>query len=129
MRADRGLAVLLITYNLGILSAIADHIALVMYSGRVIESSVTGELMTSSRHPYTRALLSSVPHPGAAEASLVPIAGTPPAPAARPPGCAFAPRCEFAEQACAVEVPALALLGEGHACACPVDPFLAGDRR
>ena len=85
--------------------------------------------MTGSRHPYTRALLSSVPHPGAAQASLVPIAGTPPAPAARPPGCAFAPRCDFAEQACAAEVPALTLLAEGHACACPVDPFLVGDRR
>jgi oligopeptide transport system ATP-binding protein len=126
--ADRGLAVLLITHDLGILSAIAGRV-LVMYSGRVIESSATGELMTGSRHPYTRALLSSVPHPGAAQASLVPIAGTPPAPTARPPGCAFAPRCEFAEQACAAEVPALALLAEGHACACPVDPFLVGDRR
>jgi oligopeptide/dipeptide ABC transporter ATP-binding protein len=95
----------------------------------MIESSVTGELMTVSRHPYTRALLSSVPDPDAAEAVLAPIAGTPPAPAARPPGCAFAPRCEFAEQSCTAEVPALALVGEGHASACPVDPFLAGDRR
>jgi oligopeptide transport system ATP-binding protein len=126
--SERGLAVLLITHDLGILSAIAGRV-LVMYSGRVIESSAVGELMTGSRHPYTRALLSSVPHPGAAQASLVPIAGTPPAPAARPPGCAFAPRCDFAEPACAAEVPALALLGDGHASACLVDPFLAGDRR
>jgi oligopeptide/dipeptide ABC transporter ATP-binding protein len=126
--AERGLAVLLITHDLGILAAIAGRV-LVMYSGRVIELAETGELVAGSRHPYTRALLSSVPHPGSGETALVPIAGTPPAPAARPPGCAFAPRCKFAEQACTVEVPPLTLVGQGHESACRVDPFLAGDRR
>jgi oligopeptide transport system ATP-binding protein len=125
---DRGLAVLLITHDLGVLSAIA-HRVMVMYSGRVIESCATGELMTASRHPYTRALLSSVPHPGAAESSLVPIAGTPPAPASRPAGCAFSPRCKFAEETCTSTVPPLAQVGRGHGSACLVDPFLVGDRR
>ena len=125
---DRGLAVLLITHDLGVLSAIADRV-MVMYSGRVIESSATGELMTASRHPYTRALLSAVPHPEGGVASLVPIAGTPPAPASRPAGCAFSPRCKFAEEACTGTVPPLALVGQDHSSACLVDPFLVGDRR
>jgi oligopeptide transport system ATP-binding protein len=125
---DRGLAVLLITHDLGVLSAIA-HRVMVMYSGRVIESCATGDLMTASRHPYTRALLSAVPHPEAGEASLVPIAGTPPAPASRPAGCAFSPRCKFAEETCTSTVPPLALVGQDHSSACLVDPFLVGDRR
>ncbi len=77
--SERGLAVLLITHDLGILSAIAGRV-LVMYSGRVIESSATGELMTGSRHPYTRALLSSVPDPGAAACLPRPDCGYPPSP-------------------------------------------------
>jgi oligopeptide/dipeptide ABC transporter ATP-binding protein len=124
---DRGLAVLLITHDLGVLSAIA-HRVMVMYSGRVIESCATGELMTASRHPYTRALLSSVPHPEAGETLLVPIAGTPPAPASRPAGCAFSPRCTFAEETCTSTVPPLTLVGPDHGSACLVDPFLVGDR-
>jgi oligopeptide transport system ATP-binding protein len=85
---ERGLAVLLITHNLGVLSAIADRV-IVMYSGRIIESCLTAELMTSSRHPYTRALLSSVPRPDAADTVLVParsVRGAGSAPKrARPP--------------------------------------------
>jgi oligopeptide transport system ATP-binding protein len=119
---ERGLAVLLITHDLAVLSALADRVV-VMYAGRVIESCAVSELMNANRHPYTRALLSSLPHPEAAGPAFVPIAGTPPSPAARPPGCAFRPRCEFAVDACTSAVPELVEVGEGHRSACLVDPF------
>jgi oligopeptide transport system ATP-binding protein len=125
---ERGLAVLLITHDLGVLSAIADRV-IVMYSGRIIESCLTAELMTSSRHPYTRALLSSVPRPDAADTVLVPISGTPPGPGARPPGCAFGPRCGFCTEACTATVPQLVEIGDGHRSACLVDPFAVGEPR
>lgn len=127
LRRERGLAVLLITHDLAVLSALADRVV-VMYAGRVIESCRVSELMNANRHPYTRALLSSLPHPEAEGAALVPIAGTPPTPATRPPGCAFGPRCEFVTDACANGIPELVDIGGGHHSACPVDPF-AEERR
>jgi oligopeptide/dipeptide ABC transporter ATP-binding protein len=122
LRREEGLAILLITHDLGVLSALADRVV-VMYAGRVIESCAIGELMNDSRHPYTRALLSSLPRPDAEGAELVPIRGTPPSPAGRPSGCAFHPRCEFAVDTCTSAVPELAGVGAGHRFACPVDPF------
>jgi oligopeptide transport system ATP-binding protein len=122
---ERGLAVLLITHDLGVLSALADRVV-VMYAGRVVESCPTSELMKANRHPYTRALISSLPHPDAEGSTLMPIAGTPPTPAARPPGCAFNPRCDFAVATCTSAVPELVTVGEGHIAACPVDPFAPG---
>jgi oligopeptide transport system ATP-binding protein len=124
---DRGLAVLLITHDLGVLSALADRVV-VMYAGRVVESCPTSELMKANRHPYTRALLSSLPHPDAEGSALVPIAGSPPTPAARPPGCAFNPRCDYALDTCSSAVPELVTVGEGHLSACPVDPFAPGEQ-
>jgi oligopeptide transport system ATP-binding protein len=125
LRREQGLAILLITHDLGVLSALADRMV-VMYAGRVIESCAIGELMEGSRHPYTRALLSSLPRPDAEGMELVPIRGTPPSPAGRPPGCAFHPRCEFAVDTCVSEVPDLVEVGPGHRSACPVDPFANG---
>jgi oligopeptide/dipeptide ABC transporter ATP-binding protein len=125
---ERGLGVLLITHDLGVLSALADRVV-VMYAGRVVESCPTTELMKANRHPYTRALLNSLPHPDADGSALLPIVGTPPTPANRPPGCAFNVRCEFAVEDCALEVPALVTVAEGHRSACPVDPFVAAGIR
>jgi oligopeptide/dipeptide ABC transporter ATP-binding protein len=124
---ERGLAVLLITHDLAVLSALADRVV-VMYAGRVVESCTVTELMNANRHPYTHALLSSLPRPAAEGPALVPIGGTPPSPAARPPGCAFGPRCEFAVGACTEAVPELIEAGQGHRFACPVDPFADGRR-
>ncbi|HEY3978529.1 MAG TPA: ABC transporter ATP-binding protein [Streptosporangiaceae bacterium] len=118
---DRGLTVLLITHDLGVLSSLADRVA-VMYGGRVVESSPTPELIAASRHPYTQALLSSLPHPDTGD-GLVPIRGTAPSAAARPRGCAFHPRCGFAVETCATDAPVLAPAGPRHDFACPVDPF------
>ena len=117
-----GLAVILITHDLGVLSAVADTVA-VMYAGRLVETGPTADVLQHSRHPYTRGLLESLPHPEAADLPLVPIRGTPATPAERPGGCAFHPRCAFAIESCRREVPPLIELTPGRRMACPVDPL------
>jgi oligopeptide/dipeptide ABC transporter ATP-binding protein len=119
-----GLAVILITHDLGVLSALADTVA-VMYAGRLVETGPTSDVLQHSRHPYTRGLLESLPHPEAADLPLVPIRGTAATPVERPGGCAFHPRCAFAMESCRREVPPLIELTPGRRVACPVDPFPA----
>jgi oligopeptide/dipeptide ABC transporter ATP-binding protein len=123
LRREAGLAVILITHDLGVLSALADRM-MVMYAGRVVETGTSAEVLRRARHPYTRGLLDSLPHPEAADEPLLPIAGTPPNPAERPSGCAFHPRCAYAEDRCRREVPPLVPLDSDRAMACPVDPFV-----
>ncbi|HKF78069.1 MAG TPA: ABC transporter ATP-binding protein [Candidatus Dormibacteraeota bacterium] len=124
LRRRSGLAVILITHDLGVLSAIADCVT-VMYAGRVVESGPTAELMRRPRHPYTAGLLAALPHPEAAEDTpLTAVPGSPPSPAARPLGCAFHPRCAYAVATCRSEVPALVEIEDGRRLACPVDPLL-----
>jgi oligopeptide/dipeptide ABC transporter ATP-binding protein len=123
LRRDNGLSVILITHDLGVMSSIADRVA-VFYAGRIVETGTVHELIAQPRHPYTRALLDSLPHPeseGGTE--LIAIAGAPPSPQRRPAGCAFHPRCSYAVESCAVDVPALIAVGEGRLLACPPDPF------
>jgi len=95
-----------------------------MYAGRVVESGRTGEVLSRPRHPYTAGLLAALPHPEAAEDTpLRAIKGSPPAPQARPDGCAFHPRCQYAMPSCSVDVPDLARIGDDRRLACPVDPL------
>jgi oligopeptide transport system ATP-binding protein len=123
LRRTQSLAVILITHDLGVLSSLADEVT-IMYAGRVVESGATGAVLRWPRHPYTRGLLDALPHPEARESQpLVPIAGAPPAPQARPPGCAFHPRCVHAIDTCRSEVPILVALEGGRRLACPVDPL------
>jgi oligopeptide/dipeptide ABC transporter ATP-binding protein len=122
LRQSRGLAIILITHDLGVLSALADTVT-VMYAGRIVETGPTADVIQHSRHPYTRGLLESLPHPDAANEPLVPIRGAPPNPAQRPSGCAFHPRCAFALDSCRDDVPELADVAGGRRLACPVDPF------
>ena len=104
---DRGVGVLLITHDLGVVAGLADRVA-VMYAGRVVETATTDELFSAPQHPYTAALLAAVPRlHGGAEARLVGIPGDPPQPSARPPGCAFAPRCGRAVDTCSESRPEL----------------------
>ena len=121
LRRESGLAIVLITHDLGVLSAIADRVA-VFYAGRVVEAGGRAEVLAHPRHPYTRGLLDALPHPEAAAAPLVAIPGAPPAPRAIPSGCAFHPRCRHAVDECAVAVPSLVAVN-GRMLACPVDPF------
>jgi oligopeptide transport system ATP-binding protein len=121
LRRESGLAIVLITHDLGVLSAVADRVA-VFYAGRVVEAGRRADVLGRPRHPYTRGLLDALPHPEAAAAPLVAIPGTPPAPRRIPPGCPFHPRCRFAEPSCREQVPPLARVN-GRALACPVDPL------
>jgi oligopeptide transport system ATP-binding protein len=122
---EQELAVVLITHDLGVLSAIADS-TMVMYAGKVVESGTTQQILRETRHPYTRGLLDALPHPGTGEESLVPIRGMPPNPAHLPTGCPFHPRCPFAQDACARVEPPLAAVAHGHTSACIVDPLGPG---
>jgi len=123
LRRERGVSVVIITHDLGVLSAVADQLC-VMYAGRIVERGRTGELLSAPRHPYTRALLDALPM-AAGSTGMRPITGTPPSLGAVPAGCAFHPRCPFAQDACRAAVPPLAEVGEGHRSACIVDPLPA----
>jgi oligopeptide transport system ATP-binding protein len=122
LRREHELAVVLITHDLGVMSAIADRVS-IFYAGRVVESGAREDVLQRPRHPYTRALLDALPHPEAAhERELVAIGGSPPSPTAIPPGCAFHPRCGYMQESCRTEVPPLVSVGDRRL-ACPVDPF------
>ena len=120
--ADRnGSALLLITHDLGVVARYADRVV-VMYAGRVVESASATELYTRPRHPYTRGLMASVPRlDGDTRMRLVPIEGQPPDLASIPSGCAFAPRCRQAIDACRKAPPVLREIDQGHHVACILD--------
>jgi peptide/nickel transport system ATP-binding protein len=99
-----GTAVVLITHDLGVIARVADSVN-VMYAGRNVESGSVQSIFDHPSHPYTRGLLSSLPHEGVER--LQPIAGFPPNMLAPPSGCGFAPRCQFAVDACNTELPSL----------------------
>ena len=100
LAAETGMAVLLITHNLGLVAGRMDFVN-VMYAGRIVESGPVLEVLSSPRHPYTRGLLAAVPALDAPrDAPLADIPGTVPPPDHWPPGCAFAPRCGMASDVC-----------------------------
>ncbi len=124
LRNESGLTIILITHDLGVLSSIADRVA-VFYAGRVVEAGARMDVLGHPRHPYTRGLLDALPHPEAAATPLIAIQGAPPTPRRIPPGCAFHPRCRYAQASCREAIPPLVPV-DGRALACPVDPFRAG---
>jgi oligopeptide/dipeptide ABC transporter ATP-binding protein len=111
------LAMIFITHNLGIVSKICDRVA-VMYAGRIVELGPVRRIFGAPAHPYTRALLTSVPRLGKKAATLTAIEGQPPDLAHLPPGCAFAPRCPEAMDRCRVEAPPDLPVGDGHTTRC-----------
>ena len=114
-----GVAMLIITHNLGVVARYADRVN-VMYAGRIIERANAGELYANPRHPYTLGLLRSVPRlDEPIRSRLVPIDGQPPDLTRLPPGCAFAPRCGYRVAKCETQAPALVSAGPGdHVSAC-----------
>ncbi len=117
-----GLAILLVTHDLGVVAEMADTVA-VMYAGRVVEHGPVGAILADPQHPYTLGLLACQPALARRRADgragrLPAIGGAVPAPGAMPAGCRFHPRCAFAVAACRVEDPALRTLGPGHEAAC-----------
>ena len=118
LRADRSLAYLLITHNLGVVSELCEQTA-VLYLGRVVESGATSQLLGAPAHPYTRALRSAVPEIDiAARSARVVLPGDPPDASSPPPGCVFHPRCPLAVDRCRAEVPQLRAAGPGRLVAC-----------
>ncbi|TBW41183.1 ATP-binding cassette domain-containing protein [Siculibacillus lacustris] len=120
LRRDLGLTLLFISHDLGVVRHLCDRVA-IMYLGRIVEVGTAAEVYGHPRHPYTRALLDSVPRlrldPDAA-GGVSPISGELPSPLAPPPGCHFHPRCPLAEARCRVERPLLRRLADGRDVAC-----------
>jgi len=115
---DRGLALVLITHDLGVVAQLADRVA-VMYAGRIVESAPVRELFAAPAHPYTAALLGSVPRLDTpVTARLAGIEGQPPPPGEEQPGCAFAPRCDAAVERCRNLRPTLACDASERSWAC-----------
>jgi oligopeptide/dipeptide ABC transporter ATP-binding protein len=119
LRRERQLSVLLISHDLGVISAIADRLY-VMYAGRVVEAGPVRDLITEPCHPYTRALLACLPDPAQRLEELVPIPGAPPRVGSIPPGCPFHPRCAYAVASCRQAVPSLLPVGASRLSRCPV---------
>ena len=117
LRDQLGMAVLLITHNMGVIAEVADRVA-VMYSGRVVEQAPVERLFAAPGHPYTRALLGCVPALDDDRPRLSSIPGALPDPRQRPPGCRFAPRCTWRIPDCDAAVPPLAPLEPAHEAAC-----------
>ncbi len=110
-------SVILITHNLGVIAQTCDRLA-VLYGGRVAESGSTRDIFNQPQHPYTRGLMSAIPHPGPRGRKMATIPGTVPSNPGAMTGCTFAPRCEFVMARCKLEAPPLYLLGEKHSSAC-----------
>ncbi|MFZ9854027.1 MAG: ABC transporter ATP-binding protein [Limisphaerales bacterium] len=118
LQGELGMAILLITHNLGLVTDIGDRVA-VMYAGRIVEEGPASEILTRPRHPYTRALLRSVPELGRATDRLASIPGTVPSLGQWPTGCRFAPRCPEARPECGHHMPELQEITPGRTVRCP----------
>jgi len=117
LQREHGLALIFITHNLGIVAKMCDQLA-VMYAGRVVESGPVSRIFNVPAHPYTEALLNSIPRMGDNRKRLTAIEGQPPNLASLPRGCAFAPRCNVAFDRCRVDAPPSVDLGDGQAARC-----------
>jgi oligopeptide/dipeptide ABC transporter ATP-binding protein len=118
LKDQLGMSILLITHNLGLVTEMADRVA-VMYAGQIVETAPMRELVQQPRHPYTRALMQAVPTPGRDAERLVTIPGSVPQPGAWPEGCRFHPRCPQVQPDCARHAPELRDVGPGQAVRCP----------
>jgi len=129
LQQDRGMSVILITHNLGVVAETARRI-LVMYAGKIVESSSTENIFRNPSHPYTRGLLDSIPRLGDSRkdrCKLATIPGMVPHPFDFPEGCRFHPRCPFAMGKCRVSEPPLFSVGDSHQAACWLyEPGAAG---
>jgi oligopeptide/dipeptide ABC transporter ATP-binding protein len=117
LQAQYGMAMLFITHDLGVVAEIADEVA-VMYLGRIVEQSDVDTIFNNPKHPYTQALLRSIPRIAAKRQQLDPIEGMVPSPFRRPSGCPFHPRCTQRFDPCDDIVPALTQVGENHSVRC-----------
>ena len=117
LQKERGMTILLISHNLGVVSALADRIA-VMYAGRIVEYAPASELLNSPSHPYTELLLSAVPRLGRNCGRLQTIPGFVPPPDKYPAGCRFADRCQSVKPECRESDPPEIKYSASHCCCC-----------
>lgn len=117
LKKKRDMSVIFITHDLGVVAGISDHV-LVMYSGKIMERGKTRDLYYDPVHPYTRALLKSTPSVEDQNKDLYVIPGLPPDNFEKIKGCVFAPRCEYAQDKCAITIPELGEITEGHYSSC-----------
>jgi oligopeptide/dipeptide ABC transporter ATP-binding protein len=117
LKEQFNMSVVLITHDLGVVAQMCDNVA-VMYAGRIVEMADTDTLLTKPLHPYTNALLRSVPTGKETSRKLFSIKGVPPDLTRLPPGCSFAPRCVFRGELCSKTSPELSRVGDGHRAAC-----------
>jgi len=118
MQAELGLSLILITHDLGVVAHMVDYVH-VMYLGRVVEEGPVARIFDAPRHPYTRALLKSIPRLTGNPEKIAPIAGSVPDPYTLPPGCAFHPRCPHRLAGlCAEKVPQPTTVGPDHRVSC-----------
>jgi peptide/nickel transport system ATP-binding protein len=124
IQAATGMAVVWVTHDLGVVAQLVDRVA-VMYAGRIVEQAPTRSIFEHPSHPYTAALLGSLPHPDAEHrGQLEQIDGSPPDPLALEAGCPFRARCPYAIDRCAEEEPPLLPRGEDQLAACWREPEL-----
>jgi len=119
LQAERGMAVLLITHDLGVVAELCHRVAII-YAGRIVEMAPVASIFSEPLHPYTRGLLRCLPHPSRFGQPLSSIDGAPPDLRQVNGGCRFAPRCPLVQERCRHDEPALAERKPGHVVACPV---------
>ena len=118
LKKEHGTAIMMITHNMGVVAEMADEVA-VMYMGNIVEYGRVEDVFTNPTHPYTKALLRSIPVLGKGKnQQLEPIRGVTPDPFNRPKGCQFCPRCDYACPRCETEMPPEEWVSEGHYTRC-----------
>jgi len=117
LQSEMDMAILLITHDMGVVAEFADRVA-VMYAGKVAETAPVNTLFAHPGHPYTQALMRSIPPVDEYVHRLTTLAGTVPLPTEMPPGCRFYDRCAWAREPCRLVVPPLNEVSEGHRVAC-----------
>ena len=126
LQQDTGMAMILVSHDFGVIAQHCDHVA-VMYAGYIVEQAPVQEIFDRPSHPYTQALLASIPHLDPVNRSeIVPVKGQPPELSRLPPGCPFSPRCGFVQDGCGSVPMSLEAVGADHVTACP---FVTWDDR
>ena len=119
IQQDRGMSLLYITHDLGVVVDIADWVY-VMYAGTIAEQGTVSQIFDAPQHPYTQGLLASLPSRNKRGTRLYSIPGSVPNPAHKPTGCPFHPRCPHVQPICRLDFPSLCDYGQGHLARCPV---------
>ena len=117
LKEQYGTAMIMITHDLGIVAEVCDEVA-VMYAGTIVEQGTLKDVFKNTKHPYTEGLFNSLPNINDRKAELIPIPGLMPDPTNLPEGCAFAPRCKYATEACTKKTPTKYQISDTHMVKC-----------